>query len=126
MIAQLILDDLQNRGGEPGIRFWVFHTAFASLQGPKWSYDYQFAGGNHAVLGRPPSARNILGFPSTPQAPNARFHLLPEAGAQRTLEAVGCRPMVGLDVLHLYPAECLKHGLMVGLGLVYSHGKVGT
>jgi hypothetical protein len=27
--------------------------------------------------------------------PNAGPQLLPEAGAQRTLEAVGCRPMLG-------------------------------
>jgi len=27
--------------------------------------------------------------------PNAKAHLLPEAGAQRTLEAVSCRPMLG-------------------------------
>jgi len=27
--------------------------------------------------------------------PNARPELLPEAGAQRTLEAVGCRPWFG-------------------------------
>jgi hypothetical protein len=29
--------------------------------------------------------------------PNARFQLLPEAGAQRTLEAVSCKPLFGPD-----------------------------
>ena len=34
-------------------------------------------------------------FFSAPLAPNARPELLPEAGAQRTLEAVSSRPLFG-------------------------------
>jgi hypothetical protein len=36
-----------------------------------------------------------VGFSSTPLAPNAGAHLLPEAGAQRTLEAVRCSALLG-------------------------------
>jgi hypothetical protein len=32
MVASLILDNLQNRGGEPRIRFWGFHGTFT----PAW------------------------------------------------------------------------------------------
>jgi hypothetical protein len=39
---------------------------------------------------------------SIPVAPNARPELLPEAGAQRTLEAVSSRPLFG--------AECHTNG----------------
>jgi hypothetical protein len=30
---------------------------------------------------------------TSPSMPNVRFQPLPEAGAQRTLEAVGCKPL---------------------------------
>ena len=35
MVAQLILDDLQNCGGEPGIGLWFFHGTSAPLWGVK-------------------------------------------------------------------------------------------
>jgi hypothetical protein len=34
-------------------------------------------------------------FSSAPLAPNASLQLLPKAGAQRTLEGVGCKPLFG-------------------------------
>ena len=37
-----------------------------------------------------------------PQVPNARPELLPEAGAQRTLEAVSSRPLFGAEYVQDY------------------------
>jgi hypothetical protein len=37
----------------------------------------------------------VLGACLLPAGPNAGAHLLPEAGAQRTLEAVSSRPLFG-------------------------------
>ena len=48
--------------------------------------------------------------------PNARAHLLPEAGAryERTLEAVGCRPMFGAVMLDLRMRTPLEGSLQLG------------
>ena len=43
----------------------------------------------------------VLGVCLLPVGPNAAAHLLPEAGAQRTLEAVRCSALFGCVLTHL-------------------------
>jgi hypothetical protein len=40
---------------------------------------------------------NFVNRLSREEKPNAGAHLLPEAGAQRTLEAVGCRRLILIE-----------------------------
>ena len=43
---------------------------------------------------------STLELPPVPLVPNAGAHLLPKAGAERTLEAVRCSPMLGPGPAH--------------------------
>ena len=98
LVAELILDDLQNRGGEPGIGLWFFHGASAPLWGVKVApMSGNSLGATILSWGRLPSQVISLAFPSTPQAPNARGEPRPmaEATQERKLLGVGSTALLG-------------------------------
>ena len=47
-----------------------------------------------------PTGDTAYDTPRLPMAPNARLHLLPEAAAQRRLEAVSCKALLGRAEKH--------------------------
>jgi hypothetical protein len=58
----LILDDLQNRGGEPGMGFWFFHGASAPVWGGESDPGVRQRAGGTFLRGEASQLRQSLWF----------------------------------------------------------------